>query len=154
MSKEVEVIPKKKRNPQNVAGRVGRPASYAEVVNYARRQTIEAFETIVDIMGNGSSDAVRLKAAELLLDRGWGKAPAFIKIDAGSTPKTVEQAKRELMNSIAQMLPPASGPNPRIKSSEGTDLANYERDKDKLALEAQDKRARALAKMRKVKSDG
>src|SRR5262245_39803414 len=51
----------------------GRPQASLEVRALARDHTAEALQTIVEIMRHGRSDAVRLAAAEAILDRGWGR---------------------------------------------------------------------------------
>ncbi len=50
----------------------GRPSIKGEVETLARPHTSEALETLVDLMRNGSPDAVRVAAANALLNRGWG----------------------------------------------------------------------------------
>ncbi|HEX2554729.1 MAG TPA: DUF5681 domain-containing protein [Microvirga sp.] len=50
----------------------GRPSIKGEVETLARAHTSEALETLVDLMRNGSPDAVRVAAANALLNRGWG----------------------------------------------------------------------------------
>ena len=39
----------------------------------ARSYSVEAIETLVDLMRNAKDDRVRGTAAQALLDRGWGK---------------------------------------------------------------------------------
>jgi hypothetical protein len=53
-------------NPQ------GRPSIKGEVETLARTYTVEALETLADLMRNGTSDNVRMAAANALLNRGWG----------------------------------------------------------------------------------
>jgi hypothetical protein len=43
-----------------------------EVETLARTYTVEALETLADLMRNSSSDNVRAAAANALLNRGWG----------------------------------------------------------------------------------
>lgn len=50
----------------------GRPSIKGEVEILARVHTTEALETLADLMRNGSPDAVRVAAANALLNRGWG----------------------------------------------------------------------------------
>ena len=50
----------------------GRPSIKGEVETLARVHTTEALETLVDLMRNGAPDAVRVAAANALLNRGWG----------------------------------------------------------------------------------
>jgi hypothetical protein len=56
-------------NPQ------GRASIKGEVETLARTHTIEAIETLVDLMRNGFPDSVRAAAANALLNRGWGPSP-------------------------------------------------------------------------------
>jgi hypothetical protein len=50
----------------------GRPSIKGEVETLARTYTVEAIETLADLMRNGASDNVRMSAANALLNRGWG----------------------------------------------------------------------------------
>ena len=49
-----------------------RLAIKGEVETLARDHTLEAIETLVDLMRNGAPDTVRAAAANALLNRGWG----------------------------------------------------------------------------------
>jgi len=54
--------------------RSGRPAVIVKVRDLARQYTADAIQTLVSIMKDTESDAgPRVRAAEALLDRGWGK---------------------------------------------------------------------------------
>jgi hypothetical protein len=44
------------------------------VAELARSYTVEAVETLVDLMRHSKDDRVRGTASQALLDRGWGKA--------------------------------------------------------------------------------
>lgn len=64
----------------NRANPGGRPKSVARVVALARQHTEEAIRNLAEIMGDpGQKGAARVKAAEVLLDRGWGKAPQTVE---------------------------------------------------------------------------
>jgi hypothetical protein len=52
----------------------GRPKDEHRVGELARSYTLEAIETLVDLMRHGKDERVRGTAAQALLDRGWGKA--------------------------------------------------------------------------------
>jgi len=52
----------------------GRPKDEHRVGELARSYTLEAIETLVDLMRHGRDERVRGIAAQALLDRGWGKA--------------------------------------------------------------------------------
>ncbi|WP_063776781.1 hypothetical protein [Microvirga massiliensis] len=50
----------------------GRPSIKGEVETLARTYTVEALETLADLMRNSSSDNIRAAVANALLNRGWG----------------------------------------------------------------------------------
>ena len=52
----------------------GRPRDEHRVAELARSYTLEAIDTLVDLMRHGKDERVRGTAAQALLDRGWGKA--------------------------------------------------------------------------------
>ena len=52
----------------------GRPKDEYRVGELARSYTLEAIETLVDLMRHGRDERMRGTAAQALLDRGWGKA--------------------------------------------------------------------------------
>ena len=51
----------------------GRPKDEHRVAELARSYTLEAIETLVDLMRHGKDERVRGTAAQALLDRGWGE---------------------------------------------------------------------------------
>ena len=52
----------------------GRPKDEHRVAELARSYTLEAIDTLVELMRHGKDERVRGTAAQALLDRGWGKA--------------------------------------------------------------------------------
>ena len=52
----------------------GRPEDEHRVANLARVYTVEAIDTLVDLMRDGEDERVRGTAALALLDCGWGRA--------------------------------------------------------------------------------
>ncbi len=52
----------------------GRPKDEHKVAELARSYTVEAVETLIDLMRHSRDDRVRGTASQALLDRGWGKA--------------------------------------------------------------------------------
>jgi len=50
----------------------GRPSIKGEVETLAHTYTVEALETLVNLMRNGFPDSGRAAAANALLNRGWG----------------------------------------------------------------------------------
>jgi len=61
----------------------GRPKDEARVAELARSHTIEAIDTLVDLMRHGKDERVRGTAAQALLDRGWGKPKVELVSEAG-----------------------------------------------------------------------
>ena len=51
----------------------GRPKDEYKLAELARSFTIEAIETLVELMRSGKDERVKGTAAQALLDRGWGK---------------------------------------------------------------------------------
>ena len=60
----------------------GRPRDEHRVAELARSFTVEAIDTLVELMRNGKDERVRGTAAQALLDRGWGKAKAEVVTNA------------------------------------------------------------------------
>jgi hypothetical protein len=59
----------------------GKPKATVELMKLAREHTLEAWKTIIEIMKDAKAHRiVRLRAAELVLDRGHGKAPLSINL--------------------------------------------------------------------------
>ena len=68
----------RKENGQFKQGFSGNPGGRLKdehkVAELARSYTVEAVETLVDLMRHSRDDRVRGTASQALLDRGWGKA--------------------------------------------------------------------------------
>ena len=63
----------------------GRPKDEALVAKLACSYILEAIETLLHMMRDGSNECVRGTAAQALLDRGWGKPKVEVTADgAGS----------------------------------------------------------------------
>ena len=64
------------RSGQFAPGRLdnpgGRPKDEHRVAELARFYTLEAIETLVELMRAGKDERIRGTAAQALLDRGWG----------------------------------------------------------------------------------
>jgi len=76
----------------------GRPKAYAEVVELARELTPQALKALEKIMASSNEHAA-IKAAELVLERAWGKVPDKIEM------KTVEDlSDDELLTHIPGAL--------------------------------------------------
>ncbi len=61
----------------------GRPKDEARVAELARSHTIEAIDTLVELMRHGKDGRVRGTAAQALLDRGWGRPKVEVFTEAG-----------------------------------------------------------------------
>ena len=61
----------------------GRPKDEVRVAELARSYTSEAIETLVHLMRHGKDERVRGTAAQVLLDRGWGKPKFEVVNDTG-----------------------------------------------------------------------
>ena len=75
----------------------GRPKDEFKVAELARSYTVEAVETLVDLMRHGKDDRVRGTAAQALLDRGWGKAKVEVATSGGETYIEALQAAAEVI---------------------------------------------------------
>lgn len=64
----------------------GRPKGYAEFLDACREHTPEALATILGLMAGAQAEAVKLNAAQYLIDRGWGKAPQAQTGEGGEGP--------------------------------------------------------------------
>ena len=60
----------------------GRPKDEHRVAELARSYTLEAIDTLVELMRDGKDERMRGTAAQALLDRGWGKAKVEVVTDA------------------------------------------------------------------------
>ena len=75
----------------------GRPKDEHKVAELARSYTVEAVETLVDLMRHSRDDRVRGTASQALLDRGWGKAKVEVATSGGETYIQALQAAAEVI---------------------------------------------------------
>jgi hypothetical protein len=76
----------------------GRPKEVGHVRELAREHTEEAIRTLAAIMQDGKEPAAaRVRAAECLLDRGWGRAEMTANV---KLPKDVRDLSREELLAI------------------------------------------------------
>jgi hypothetical protein len=73
----------------------GRPKDEHRVAELARSYTVEAIETLVELMRDGKDERVRGTAAQALLDRGWGKAKVEVVTGAEGSYLDVLRAVNE-----------------------------------------------------------
>ena len=75
----------------------GRPKDEHRVAELARSYTLEAIDTLVELLREGKDERVRGTAAQALLDRGWGKAKVEVVTDAEGTYLDVLRVVNESM---------------------------------------------------------
>ena len=68
----------------------GRPKDEHRVAELARSYTVEAIDTLVELMRDGKDERVRGTAAQALLDRGWGKAK--VEVVAGAEGSYLDES--------------------------------------------------------------
>jgi len=78
----------------------GRPKAVLEdgrtLADLAREHTVEAVETLVEVMGDKQAPAAaRVGAAGAILDRGWGKPKQDIGLDASDDLVAIWDAMQE-----------------------------------------------------------
>ena len=73
----------------------GRPKDEYRVAELARSYTVEAIETLVELMRDGKDERVRGTAAQALLDRGWDKAKLEVVTGAEGSYLDVLRAVNE-----------------------------------------------------------
>ena len=73
----------------------GRPKDEHKIAELARGYTLEALDTLVELMRHSKNERVRGTAAQTLLERGWGKPKQ--EIVSNSSPNFIdalEQVRR------------------------------------------------------------
>ena len=75
----------------------GRPKDEHRVAELARSYTLEAINTLVDLMRDGKDERMRGTAAQALLDRGWGKAKVEVVAGADGSYLDVLRVVNESM---------------------------------------------------------
>ena len=66
----------------------GRPKGQSEIVKAAQRHGKDAIKRLVELMSDEDS-AVQVKACQVILDRGYGKAPQSIDLPLGLLPSLI-----------------------------------------------------------------
>ena len=75
----------------------GRPRDEHRVAELARSYTVEAINTLVELMRDGKDERMRGTAAQALLDRGWGKAKVEVVTGAEGSYLDVLRVVNERM---------------------------------------------------------
>ena len=98
----LQAVPNRTSSGQFLPGQSGnpggRPKDVHRVAELARSYTVEAIETLVDLMRHGKDERVRGTAAQALLDRGWGKAKVAVTSNSGHSYIEALQAVSELID--------------------------------------------------------
>jgi hypothetical protein len=68
----------------------GRPKDHTAIIRLARLHSLEAMETAVDIMRNKKHPRLALQAAELILDRAYGRVPHAVTGPGGEGPVKIQ----------------------------------------------------------------
>lgn len=94
-----QIKPGEVRNPS------GRPKIVREVALLARQYTVKAVRTLAEIMQNKKAHAgARVRAAELLLERGYGKTPQVLNVVQHMGSEELERAARDILEKRAKAL--------------------------------------------------
>jgi hypothetical protein len=67
----------------------GRSKDTHTISQLAKAYTEEAIDKLAEIMRTGKTEQAQVRAAEALLDRGWGKAPQHVGGSEGGEPINV-----------------------------------------------------------------
>lgn len=80
----------------NPGGRAKRTPEELDLIKACRQKAPEALETILKLMKTGDKDSVRLNAATYVVDRGYGKAPQTLDINATVESYVISPEERAL----------------------------------------------------------
>lgn len=78
----------------------GRPRDEHRVADLARGYTVEAIDTLVELMRHGKDERVRGTAAQALLDRAWGKPRQEITQDSNGPQEGYLDALRQVNEAL------------------------------------------------------
>ena len=78
----------------------GRPRDEHKVAELARSYSIEAIDTLVDLMRHGKDDRVRGTAAQALLERGWGMP----RVEVATTHKSDSDSFIDALKEVAERV--------------------------------------------------
>ena len=120
-------------NDGNVPGLVElkQKTVYRQLVQFCRDNTPEAMQHVMEIMRGPYNPNVRLAAAEIIVQRGWGRAPIFVKISGDDdatgreAPKLTEMPREQFSREVLRILQEAGEINiddlgePEKKSTSG-----------------------------------
>jgi hypothetical protein len=82
----------------------GRRRELANLRAEARRHTGPALQTVLKLMRSGRSEAVRLGAAQTILDRGWGKPIQSLQVDGRFLTKKLSELTPSELEALEQRI--------------------------------------------------
>jgi hypothetical protein len=82
----------------------GRPKDQTQVINFARAHSIEAMERLVTIM-RGKVSKLSLRAAEIILDRAYGRVAQAITGEGGEGPVKIEFTWKQSDLAVVDITP-------------------------------------------------
>lgn len=86
----------------------GRKVEVGPIKEMARKHTAAAITTLVRAL-KAKGERTRVAAAEVLLDRGWGKATQYIEANVNVIDQLSDADKRALLEAL-DTLPEGAGP--------------------------------------------
>ena len=98
----------------------GRPKGHGNVRELARQHTEDALKALVAVVNDASNSMARVRAADILLCRGWG-APEQVIENKTSLADVIETAKRRM---AANSTPGTVVPFPAATNDEEDTNAN------------------------------
>lgn len=82
----------------------GRPKQNVNVKELAKKHTEDAMKVLVDVATNEKSPpSARVQAAQILLDRGWGKATQYVEAKVGPLDELSIDDKRHLLEALTAL---------------------------------------------------
>jgi hypothetical protein len=101
--KQQEAKKPRKMNPNSLANLRananpgGRPKASDEYKALVKANTVQAMQTVIDLMRNSPKEDIRLKAAQEVIDRAYGKAAQPIVGDKEFDPMQINYADAALV---------------------------------------------------------
>jgi hypothetical protein len=97
----------------------GRPKDLEGVRALAKSYTVEAIDTLAKVMRKGPTEGARIRAAEALLDRAWGKASQAVEL-SGPEGKPIEVS--DAREKLAAKLEALAAHGARERAAEPADI--------------------------------
>jgi hypothetical protein len=96
----------------------GRPKQGKQLTALAREYTTSAMETLIEIMEDKSAPkSARAKAAEVILDRGWGKAPQTVNLNTNPLDNLDVDQQRLMLSALELLAGNQSGDDRRPEAA-------------------------------------